>query len=106
VVKEEPHAESLGALHGHQLHLPADMIAVYQLGDLRLIGLGIPLQAGNPFFNHVAKTGTDLKSFIGCDIGDHGRHPRSGISEAENNFFESLNFFLPVPILGKTIPRR
>jgi hypothetical protein len=50
------------------------MIAVNQLGDLRLIVFGIPLQAGNPFFNHVAKTGTDLKSFTGCDIGDHGRH--------------------------------
>jgi len=106
VIEEKPHAEGFGPLHCHQAHLSTDMIAVCKLGYQRFIVLGIALQAGDPFFDHTAKAGANLEPFIGGDIGDHLQAPRSGNSEAENNFFTGLNFFLLVPILGKTNVRR
>jgi len=42
-VKEQPHAQRFGPLYGHQLHLPADMIAIDQQCNLRLVVCGIPL---------------------------------------------------------------
>jgi hypothetical protein len=74
VIEEEPHAEGFGALHGNQPHLPAGMIAVCELGYQRFIVFGIPLEAGDPFFDHTAKAGADFEPFIGGDIGDHCRH--------------------------------
>jgi hypothetical protein len=53
--------------------MPANVIAVGQQGHLSLVELGVLLQPRNPFFNRVAKPGTDLKTFAGCTVGHHGR---------------------------------
>jgi hypothetical protein len=71
-VEDEPHAQCFGPLEGHKPHLPADVIAVHQLGNLRFVDLGVFLQARNPLFDIVAKPGADLKIFTDSTIGRHG----------------------------------
>ncbi|MGB7983777.1 MAG: hypothetical protein WCF54_01305, partial [Terracidiphilus sp.] len=70
--QKEPHPESLGALDGHQAHLPADMVAVLKEGHLRLIELGVFFQAGDALFDAAAEAGADLKIFTDCTVGHHG----------------------------------
>jgi hypothetical protein len=58
------------------------MVPIHQRVNLRLIVLGIPLEARNPLLHRAAKPGTDLKAFIGNAIGDHDWHLDAGIYEA------------------------
>jgi len=101
-IEKQPHAQGFGPLHGHQPHLPADMVAVLEQGHLCFVLNGIPLQARNPLFEGAAKPGTDFKAFIGGAIGSHGRLLVAGILEAEKYFMSGLKFFSLVPILGET----
>jgi hypothetical protein len=71
-IEDDPHAQCFGPLDGHQPHLPADVVAVHQLGNLRFVELGVLLQARNLLFDIVAKPGADLKIFIDSTIGHHG----------------------------------
>jgi hypothetical protein len=82
VIQKKPHAECLGPLDGDEPHLSADMIRVYQIDHLCLVALGIFFQPGNSLFDHLAKPGTDLKTFIHGTIGDHGWHLDCEIPEA------------------------
>ncbi len=36
-IEKQPHAQRLGALHGHQPHLPANMVAILELPGERLV---------------------------------------------------------------------
>jgi hypothetical protein len=71
-VENEPHAQRFGPLHGYKPHLPADVVAVHQLGNLRFVEVGILLQARNLFFDSVAKPWADLKIITDITIGRHG----------------------------------
>jgi hypothetical protein len=51
------------------------MITIDQHVQLSLIRSRIPLKARNPFLDSTAKPRTDLKNFIGCTTGLHGRLP-------------------------------
>jgi len=82
-IEKEPHAQSFGALHSHQAHLPPDMVAILEQGDLRLVVSRIFLEPRNPLFNGLAKSGTDFIAFIGDTVGDHGKILGVGVSEAE-----------------------
>jgi hypothetical protein len=48
------------------------VVSVDEHGDLGFVRFRIPFQTGNPLFDRTAKTGADLKAFIGCAIGNHG----------------------------------
>jgi hypothetical protein len=71
-VEEEPHAQRLGPLNGHQTHLTADMVAIFEEGNLGLIELGIFLQAGDPLFDGVTEAGADFEIFAYCKVSHHG----------------------------------
>jgi len=82
-VEKQSHAQGLGPLHGHQPHLPADMVAVFEQSNLSLVLHGIPLEAGYAFLDGAAKPGADFKTFIGGAVGHHGRLLAAEIPEAE-----------------------
>ena len=42
-IEKQPHAQGFRPLHGHQPHLPADMVAILEQGHLRFVLDGIPL---------------------------------------------------------------
>jgi hypothetical protein len=73
MIEKKPHAQRFGALHGHQPHLPADMVAIHQSIRLRLVKLRVLLQPRNTLFEGAAKTRTDLKAIAGCTLSHHGR---------------------------------
>jgi hypothetical protein len=71
-IEKQPHAQSIGPLHGHEPHLPADMVAVFQQAHLRLVVFGIALQLRDPLLDGAAKPGADLKAIVAGTVGDHG----------------------------------
>jgi hypothetical protein len=69
------------------------MVAIHQRRNLRLIGLRIPFQAADPVFQRAAKSGTDLKTFIGSAIGDHGSLLITWMPEPQTNYERVSSFF-------------
>jgi len=82
------------------------VIAVGQQGHLSLVELGVLLQPRNPFFNRVAKPGTDLKTFAGYTVGHHGRLLKGEILMPLKIISKGLKYFQPVPILTRSLVKR
>jgi hypothetical protein len=82
-IEKQPHAQSVGTLHGHQPHLSADMIDVGEYTHLGFVEFGVPLEPRNPLFNRAAKPGTDLKGIIDGGLNHRG-DLQWGVSEVEN----------------------
>jgi hypothetical protein len=73
--------------------MPAYVIPVYEVVNLRFIVHGIPLQPGNPFFHRAAKPWTDLKAFLRGAIGNHGWHLNAEIPGPEKTSSRASSFF-------------
>jgi hypothetical protein len=73
-IQKDPHAQRFGALCRHQSHLPADMIDVFDAGDLALVVLGIPFQTRNPLLHRLAELRTDFETFLGTALDGHPSH--------------------------------
>src|ERR1035437_5729792 len=105
-IEKQPHAQSLRALHGHQAHLSANMVAIFEHRRERLVAPGIRFQSRNPFLYGALKPRADLIGFIDGEIGVHGWLLGAGFSEAEDFLGIGLKYFPLAPILTKTHERR
>jgi hypothetical protein len=77
-IEEEPHAQCLRSLYGHQSHLPADMVDVAEQAQLRFVVVGIPLKARNPLLDRLPEAWADFKIFLRSAAGCHCGHLGSG----------------------------
>jgi hypothetical protein len=73
-IKKQAHAQSFFALNSDQAHVPANMAALDEVADLRLIVSGVAFQPGDSFLNGFAKTWADLEALLDRAIGEHGEH--------------------------------
>jgi hypothetical protein len=101
VVEEDAHAQRLGALHGHEAHLPANMVDVVQPVQLRFVAIGIPFQARDALLDRLPEPRTDLEAFLGAALDGHGKHLGAGFPEAESFLILGLKFLPLLPILTK-----
>jgi hypothetical protein len=82
-IEENPHAQSLGTLDGHQPHLPANMVDIIQPIQLRFIVSRIALQAGNSLLEDLAESRTDFEAFLNSELKVHQLHLGAGMPEAQ-----------------------
>ncbi|HUX43563.1 MAG TPA: hypothetical protein VMV57_02315 [Terracidiphilus sp.] len=74
MVEKEAHAQGLGALHGDEEHLAADVVVIVQPGRLCLIAFGILFQAGDAVLDALAEAWADLDGILHGMNGRHGWH--------------------------------
>jgi hypothetical protein len=79
-----------------------DVVAIPEQANLRLVGDGIPLKAGDTRLYRAAKPWADFKAVGEGAIGEHGRTFLAGSPEAGEKYFSlRLKFSQLLPILGK-----
>jgi hypothetical protein len=71
VIEEQPHAQRLGSLSGHQAYLAADVVAIFKPLHLCFIALGIAFQTRDALFNRLTKPGAYLEGIVGSAVSEH-----------------------------------
>jgi hypothetical protein len=121
-IQEEPHAQGLGALHGHQPSMPPDVVLVFELGEHCFVGSCVPLECGIALFDSLTETRANLKIVVSADFQVHARllfqrlplpfetyRVRCADRDAKNAllfFLNTLKVLCHKPILGQAKPRR
>jgi hypothetical protein len=100
VIEEVAHAPSLRALHGHQAHMTADMIAMAKVRKLGFVAVCIALKAFDAFFNQVAESGADLESLARIRGSIFHRHCETPRAEALKEIVKPTP--LPTPTIVAT----
>jgi hypothetical protein len=72
-IKEDPQAQSFGALHGHKAHLPANMVNVIQPVQLRFVACGVALQLRNSILNRLPEPQTHVEAFLCSALTGHDK---------------------------------
>jgi len=99
-IQKQAHAQRFGTFHSHQSRLTPDVIGIVEAGDLRLVLVGILLQACNPLFDGTAEAGTDLVVILHGAVDWQENLQRQG--PGAKNLRLALKFFLTPPIVAKT----
>jgi hypothetical protein len=96
-IQKQPHTQSVGALHGHQPHLAANVVRIFEQYQVGFILHGILFQPGKALFHGATEAGADLKAFSDSAIGHHKEH--LGEVRVKNFLEKVLKYFSHVPIL-------
>jgi hypothetical protein len=103
-IEEEPHAQSLGALSSYKPHLAADVVGVFERGQLGLVVRRAAFQPLDALFYGAPESRTDFEAVLCCAPEVHREFP--GRRTLRKNLRATLKFVSTAPILGKNARTR
>jgi hypothetical protein len=91
VLKEDPHALSLGALGGDKTNLTTAVVCIHEARKLRFVVVGILFKTSDAIFNRAAKAGANFKTIFGIAYEAHVFLLRQNLGR--KNLFQTAQVF-------------